>query len=163
MNKKIIIIVIMMFLAKPIFSVNAIINVDESPSAPDITGPCDAKLGKMCNYTIISTDPQGDNIFYEIRYSDDPTARIEIGPYLSGISVIINHCWCTQYQNYNPFFINVRARDVDGHTSNWSTFKTNITDLDKIKTKTYIDVILLFLQKLFQHFPLFEKILKQII
>ena len=162
MNKKIITIFITM-LTIPIFSMNAISSDNQSPSTPDIIGPCEAKLNKSCNYTIMSIDPQGDNVFYEIRYSDDPMAMIDIGPYLSGISVTFSHCWCTYYQKSNPFYVRVRARDIHDHISDWSTFKTNLTDLDKIKTKTYIDMVSLFLQKLFHNFPLFEKILKQII
>ena len=162
MRKKIIVIFITI-LAIPFFSVNVISTDDQSPSAPDITGPCEAKLGKICNYTIMSIDPQGDNIFYEIRFSDDPNLKLEIGPYLSGISVTLSHCWWNYYQKSNPFSIRVRARDIDGHTSDWSIYKTNITNLTKIKTKTYLDMIPWFLQKLFQHFPLLEKILKQIL
>ena len=150
-------------LAIPIFSVNVISTYDESPSAPDINGPCEAVLGEICNYEIMSIDPQGDNIFYEIRYSDDPTLKIEIGPYLSGISVSICHCWWTYYQKSNPFCIRVRAKDIDGHTSDWSICKTNITNLDKIKIKTFVYMIPLFLQKLFQRFPFMVKILNQII
>lgn len=163
MEKKLIAIFIIIMLTIPIFSLNAISNDNESPSVPIIIGPSETKLHKMCNYTIWSVDPQGDNIFYEIRYIDDPMAIIEIGPYLSGISIKLKHCWCAYYHNYNPFCIKVRARDIHGHTSDWSKCETNITDLDTIKTKTNTFIIPLFLQKFFYRFHFFEKILKQII
>ena len=162
MNKKIIAIFITI-LAIPIFSVNATSMDDQSPSAPIITGPCEAELDQICNYTIVSIDPQDDDIFYEIRYSDVPNLIIDDGPYPSGVSITVSHWWWTYYQNSNPFCIRVRARDIDGHTSDWSICKTNITDSGKIKTKTYIDMIPLFLQRLFQRFPLLVKILNQII
>jgi hypothetical protein len=162
MNIKIITIFITM-LSIPMFSMKVVSSDNQSPIAPNIIGPCESKLNKTCNYTIISIDPQGDNVFYEIKYSDDPTAMVDIGPYHSGISVTFSHCWCTYYQKSNPFYVKVRARDSYGHTSDWSIFKTNITNLDKIKTKTSLELIPLFLQRLFQSFPFFEKILKQYI
>ena len=147
----------------PTFSMNTISDDDQSPSAPVITGPCEAKLDQICDYTIVSIDPQDDDIFYEIRYSDVPNLIIDDGPYLSGVSLTVSHCWWTYYQNCNPFCIRARARDIDGHTSDWSICKTNITDSGKIKTKTYIDMMPLLLQRLFQRFPFFEKILNQIL
>ena len=163
MEKKFIPIFIIIMLTIPIFSINAISNDNETPTKPIITGPCETKLHKTCNYTIWSTDPQGDNIFYEIKYIDDPMAIIEMGPYDSGISVTFEHCWCTYYHNCNPFCIKVRARDIDGHISDWSIFETNITDLDKVKTITNTFIIPLFLQIIFQLFPIINKILNQII
>jgi hypothetical protein len=147
----------------PKFSIQAISTDDQSPSAPIITGPCKAELDQICNYTIVSIDPQGDNIFYEIRYSDIPNLIIEYGPYFSGVSVTVSHYWWTYYQNCNPFCIRVRARDIDGHTSDWSICQTNITSLDKIKNITYIDIIPMFLQRFLQRFPFIERILSQIL
>ncbi len=163
MEKKLILIFIIIMLTIPIFSINAISNDNETPTKPIIIGPCETKLHKTCNYTIWSSDPQGDQIFYEVKYIDDPMAIIEIGPYLSGISIKLPHCWCTYYHNYNPFVIKVRARDIHGHTSNWSIFETNITDLNTIKTITNTFIIPLFLQKFFQRFPILNKILNHII
>jgi hypothetical protein len=162
MKKKIISILLIMLLAIPVFSLNVIADDDQNPSAPDIIGPCEAELGEICNYTIMSIDPQGDDVFYEVRCSDDTMSILEIGPYHSGISVTFKHCWCSFYQNSNPFYLKVRARDIDGHTSEWSIFQTNITNLDKIKARTNVDSLLLFVQRLIQRFQIFEKILNQI-
>ncbi len=145
-----------------IFSFSEVYTDDQSPSTPIITGPCEAKLDQICNYTIVSIDPQDDDIFYEIRYSDAPNLIIEDGPYLSGISITVSHYWWTYYQNSNPFCIRVRARDIDGHTSDWSICKTNITDLVKIKTKTYLERMQLLLENFLQHFAILLKISNQI-
>jgi len=100
----------------------------EAPSTPIIDGPYEAKLEVVCNYTICSTDPQGDDLYYTVRYSDDPTAIINIGPFTSGVIITISHCWCDEYQTSNPFYLKVKAIDELGHESDWGRFNTNITN-----------------------------------
>jgi hypothetical protein len=101
---------------------------DQSPSIPEIHGPCESKCGEMCEYTIQSIDPQGDNIYYSVRCSDD-IACIELGPYESGEIIKFCHCWWTFYQHTNPFQIRVKAKDDYGHESEWGVFETNLTDI----------------------------------
>jgi hypothetical protein len=100
----------------------------EAPSTPIIDGPCEAKLEVVCNYTVWSIDPQGDDLYYTVRYSDDPTAIINIGPFASGVNITISHCWCDEYQTTNPFYLKVKAIDEQGHESDWARFNTNITN-----------------------------------
>ncbi len=128
MKKILISISILMLLLLPLFSVSGFSN--EEPSVPTINGECEAKLDEMCTYTVVSTDPDRDNIVYELKYSDDPGAVIEIGPYKSGKPVTFTHCWCDFYQKTNPGIIHAKAKDIFDHESEWSTFEVNITDLD---------------------------------
>ncbi|MEF8848395.1 MAG: hypothetical protein V5A68_04600 [Candidatus Thermoplasmatota archaeon] len=104
------------------------------PSTPDIDGPCKAKMGETCTYFVSSNDPQGDYIYYKIKFSDDPSAVIKSGPYQSGMNVSFKHCWCGFYQKSNPFCIKIQAEDICGHKSEWKTFETKLTDVDIIDT-----------------------------
>ncbi|HMA82715.1 MAG TPA: hypothetical protein VKP59_00635 [Candidatus Thermoplasmatota archaeon] len=153
MKPKIIALCIMMLLSIPILPVSA--TDDQSPNIPVIEGPCESKCGEMCEYSIKSTDPQGDNIFYSVRCSDD-VAYIELGPYESGEIINFSHCWWTFYQHTNPFVLRVKAKDTYGHESEWGTFETNLTDL-KIRNNIISSSNYLFFQlitHLINHFSI---------
>ena len=144
MKSKIIALSIMMLLSIPLFPVSA--TDDQSPSIPEIAGPCKSKCGELCEYTIQSKDPQEDDIYYSVRCSDD-VACIELGPYKSGELVKFCHCWWTFYQTTNPFVLRVKAKDTYGHESEWATFETNLTDI-KIKENIISPNNFLFFQLL---------------
>lgn len=127
MEGKIVHIFVIMLLTLPILTVAA--NVPQEPTKPEINGPCEAEIGTMCTYNIISTDPQGDKIYYEVRCSDDPGCLIKLGPYSSGTNLAFEHCWCTFYQKNNPFFIRCRSIDENGHESDWAKFETNVSGI----------------------------------
>ncbi len=141
-------ILLIICLMLPIITTTA--TTSQQPSIPEISGPNKAKLGESCNYTIKSTDPQGDRIYYTIRCSDDQIKTIELGPYQSGETITFNHCWCDFYQKTNPFTLRVKAHDESGHESDWGVFETKITN-PKLKMENVfdsIDAVLHFLQEL---------------
>lgn len=129
---------VIMLLLTLVYPVTAYTSLDQGPSTPQIGVPCTAKEGETCIYNIMSIDPQEDNIYYEIRCSDDPPARIILGPYESGENVTFTHCWgCSLYQKANPFTLQVKAEDIYGHESEWAYFSINLTD-SKIKNTYFI-------------------------
>ncbi len=136
MKRKIIYLSIIMLVLLPIFSSSAIFQ--QQPSTPIIYGPNKAKLGENCNYSVKSIDPQGDNIFFTFRCSDDPTSIIELGPYPSGANITFSHCWCDFYQKTNPFKLRVKAHDESGHESQWGIFETKLTN-NKVKINDLSD------------------------
>jgi len=151
MMKKITSIFVMMLVSLPILSVTAI--DDQTPTIPIITGSCDAKLGETCSYTVESTDPQGDDIYYEYKFSDDPGAIIESGPHISGSTFTFTHCWCDFYQKTNPAIIRIRAKDTGNHESEWGRFEINLTNL-KIKNN-FINPHITIVQVLAEFFEYF--------
>lgn len=132
-------------------------NTGQEPSKPVIYGPCEAKLGETCCYSVKSIDPQGDDIYYEFKFSDDPSAAVvEIGPYSSGENVTFTHCWSDFYQRTNPFTIRVKAEDENGHESEWTIFETILTNT-KIKHINIIPIdfqILRIFELIFNRFHL---------
>lgn len=103
-----------------------------APSAPEITGPTEGKSGECYNYTIVSTDPDGDDIYYCINWGEKsyqipmgpwvPSVLEEIGPFPSGEEITINHTW-TQSDSYT---IKVIARDTNNLVSPWSTLSVSM-------------------------------------
>ena len=117
-----------MLLLIPVFSVAASTHDFESPTTPIICGSCHANYGEPCTYSICSTDRQGDNVFYDIRYSDGPPiVNNIIGPFKSGENITIAHCWC-QYYPSNVCQLKVKAIDIHGHESDWAYFGVNISN-----------------------------------
>ena len=132
MNKKIVGIFFLTLMITPILTVSANTEsenvIDKSPSTPIIEGPKSVDIGETCFYTVVSTDPQGDDLFYEIRYSDDPSLELRSGSYKSGEKITFAHCWDDFYQDINPFFVKVKAVDENGNESAWGELEVNINN-----------------------------------
>jgi len=125
--------------------------INYPPLAPTITGKVNGKPAKEYEYKFMSTDPEGNNINYCIDWGDN-SSEIIIGPYLSGDDASATHVW-SEKGNYA---IKAKARDVYGAESEWATLTVSMP-----KDKGINLIFTEFLQKLFQHFPFFEKILDQ--
>jgi hypothetical protein len=126
MKGKIATIFVMTLMIAPILTAAA--SENEKPDTPIIEGPSTAEIGETCFYNVISTDPQGDDLYYEVRYSDDPSINIIGGPFKSGDKITFAHCWDDFYQDYNPFVIKVRAVDEQDHKSDWGEFEVKVTN-----------------------------------
>jgi parallel beta-helix repeat protein len=89
----------------------------EAPNKPYINGPKIGKPGIVYNYTFVSTDPNGDDVFYYINWGDG-TYEDWIGPYASGTIVTVNHSWSKR----DYYWIIAQAKDVNGLIGPIGTF-----------------------------------------
>jgi hypothetical protein len=87
---------------------------NQPPNIPNISGPTTGTIGEEYTYTIVTTDPDEENVFYWIDWGDD-TNTGWIGPYNSGEEVTISHIW---YEN-GIYEIETKAKDVFDITE-WS-------------------------------------------
>jgi hypothetical protein len=88
----------------------------QAPIKPVITnGATNGKIGEEYTYSALTTDPQNDEIYYLWGWGDN-TDSGWTGPYESGIECEISNSW-EKRGNYN---IKVKAKDGDGHESEWS-------------------------------------------
>ncbi len=87
----------------------------DAPEAPKIDGPTNGKVGKNYKYNFISTDPNGDNIYFYVEWGDG-TNTGWVGPYNSGKQVIFNHTWGSS----GEYTIRAKAKDIHGKRSLWS-------------------------------------------
>jgi|GEM_PF-1413240 len=88
------------------------------PTIPTITGPTSGVAGEEYTYTFVSTDPEGDNVYYEIDWGDNSSLEVE-GPYASGEEVTLTHTWDAQ----GTYYIRALAKDVHEAQSEWGTLK----------------------------------------
>jgi len=87
-----------------------------SPSQPGIPiGPSSGNVSIDYFYTSNTTDPNGDNIFYEFDWGDGNYSDW-LGPFPSGTQVNALHNWSRR----GTYKIRVRAIDENGGEGNWS-------------------------------------------
>jgi len=116
-----------------------------APDRPMIGGETSGKRGKEYDYTFITTDPDGDEVYYYIDWGDN-TSSGWIGLYSSGVAVIQAHKW----NNQGTYIIKAKAKDINGEESDWST-------LEVIMPRNKIATNLLFLRFL-DRFPLLRRL-----
>ncbi len=84
------------------------------PTPPIIQGPTSGKIRKPVNYSICSTDPDEDSVFYYIDWGDGIDSGW-IGPYAFGEEITQSHTW----KKKGTYTIKAKAKDIYGNESNW--------------------------------------------
>ena len=87
---------------------------NEPPDTPSITGPDSGKIGESYDYTFVSTDLDGDDVWYYIEW-DDGHIEEWIGPYDSGEEVSVSHTW----EEQGDYTIRAKAKDIYDFYSDW--------------------------------------------
>jgi hypothetical protein len=90
--------------------------IDEPPNAPTISGKTEGKIDTEYNYTFVTTDPEGHDVYYYIKWGDN-TNSSWLGPYTSGQQITVAHSW----DNKGKYVIEAKAKDTYGVESDWST------------------------------------------
>jgi len=89
---------------------------NQGPKRPDRpVGPTTGEAGIEYEYTVTTTDPEGDDVYYLVNW-DDSVNLDKYGPYPSGATATVKHVW-EKEGNYN---MQVLARDTYGWQSDWS-------------------------------------------
>jgi len=81
---------------------------------PNISGPTNGEPGVEYDYTFITEDPEGDDIWLYIDWNDG-TVEDWIGPYASGEEVIVSHEWSED----GSYEIKAKSKDI-WDDSHWS-------------------------------------------
>ena len=95
-------------------NINYVIRENHPPNAPEIRGPINFIPKKLYNYTFNATDPDADNVSYEIDWGDG-TSEKWIGPYASGEEIIQSHTYFVTHIN----LVKARAKDTQGAIGEW--------------------------------------------
>lgn len=122
------------------------ITINTPPANPTITGLTDGQAGTEYEYTISTTDPDEDNIYYYIDWGDEDKDEW-IGPYESDEEISAKHTW----NEKRIYTIKVKAKDIFDEESDWTTLEITMPR-DKTMTK------LIFI-KFFELFPLLQHLL----
>jgi hypothetical protein len=85
-----------------------------TPNSP--TGETTGYHGTTYNYSTSSTDPDGDNLYYQFNWGNNVMSNW-LGPYESGELISISYAWPI------PGFYSVKThvKDIYGDQSNWSS------------------------------------------
>jgi len=123
------------------------------PNKPTVPiGPNVGFVNTTYNFSCKTFDIEGDQLYYKWFWGDGSYSKW-IGPYDSNELCEIDHCWF----NKGEYSVRVMARDNLCGKSELSD--PLVVSMPKNKAIN----LNLFLQRFFQRFPLFEKILNQII
>ena len=127
------------------------VNDNEPPNIPSIIGPTSGKAGKEYEYAFTTIDPEGDDVYYYIKWGDG-SVDDWIGPYESNEVVKLNHMWSDQ-GNYT---IRARARDVHNVMGEWV-----ILEIAMPKNKRSINPLIIdALERIIEYFPFLERLIQ---
>jgi PKD domain len=113
---------------------------DRPPETPTITGPAEGKPDTFYKYSLITSDPDGDMVYYFIDWGDNTTSGW-IGPFNSGATASKTHMWAEE----GTYTVQAKAKDSVGAESGWATLEVTMP--------TSFEPANPFLQWFFQHFP----------
>ena len=86
-----------------------------APYPPIITGPSLSQKNVEQSFDIMTSDPENEQIYYQIKWGDNQTSEW-LGPYQSGEVLTLSHSW-TNTGFYN---ITARAKDILDIVGTWS-------------------------------------------
>lgn len=95
---------------------------EKPPNKPTIDGPVNVKVNDEQEYTFVSSDPDGQNLYYYIEWGDYSIEEW-IGPYSSGEEVIVSHIW----EEEGEYTIEAKVRDIYGVESNMETLDVTLS------------------------------------
>lgn len=101
-----------------------------APSTPVITGPESGYTETSYSYDFVSTDDDGNDIFYFIKWGDGQEEDW-FGPNPSGVPVTKSHSW-SEPGNYT---IEAKARDSTQQESDWGTLAVQIISEPGLKIR----------------------------
>lgn len=96
------------------------------PNPPEITGITDGTSGEKYNYSIVSIDPDGDDVSYFIEFGTGDFI-ITFDWYPSGEPINVSYIWIET----GSFIMRARAQDIYGAQSDWGTLEVIISGDDK--------------------------------
>lgn len=115
------------------------------PDTPEINGSTKGKIHVEYNYSVVTTDVDGDDVYYFIDWGDG-TNSSWLGPYSSGDEITQSHTWSKK----GTYTVRCKAKDVISVESGWGILQV------KMPTVTSFPLFLKFIEQ----FPYLFLILK---
>ncbi len=111
-------------------TIEYLLSLNNPPSLPAIEGPSSGKFGEEQSYNLMSTDPDGDELFYIIDWGDSKEETY--GPFPSGENIEVGHIW----DEKGTYLIRLKSKDIYGSESDWSTLEVSMMKAKSINTLT---------------------------
>jgi outer membrane protein assembly factor BamB len=128
----------------------------QPPSTPTIDGPSSGKIGHTYSYTVISTDPDRDNISYYVDWGDGSNTGW-LGPYNSGVEQTVSHTWGIK----GTYTIQVKAKDTHGVESGWGTLQVTMPMNSNMIGSPFLRLLELFFDRHSYVFPVLRSFFDQ--
>jgi hypothetical protein len=113
-----------------------IVPSNEAPSIPEINGPPVGGPNTELFYTFVTTDPEGNDVFYYIDWGDGTNSGW-IGPFPSGEEITEIHSWDSR----GEYEITAKAKDTDENEGLTGTFDITIPRVRSFETSLLIKII----------------------
>jgi len=94
---------------------------NDPPEKPTISGSTRTKTGEDHEYTFVTTDPDGDDVYYLVDWGDE-TNSSWLGPYVSGEEATATHMWSED----GIYIVRVKAKDMNGAESDWEILEVTM-------------------------------------
>lgn len=137
--------------SSPIWQFTTMELENDPPVRPTVSGPAEGRINQPLQYSIFSSDIDGDAIYYYVEWGDG-SIETWIGPYASGDDVVVSHIYTAQ----GTYAIRVRARDIHGAVSEWKTLSV-VTAY--VPDNPWLDMMVGWLHELAVRFPIFDWLL----
>ena len=150
MKKKLVNIYCCMLLMIPLLSVSVIAN--DAPETPTIDGPTNGKPGVLYDYTFMSVDPDGDDVYYMVSWGCCGPGQDfhTYGPFESSVETTISKT----YSEEGTFTISAYAKDIN-------MAESDIATLEVVMPMNH-QIITMFFMKLLERFPNILPILRHL-
>jgi hypothetical protein len=86
------------------------------PATPVLTGPDTGVINEMYTYNAVTTEPDGENIYYFFDWGDGSNSGW-LGPYNSGQEGVAQKSWSAT----GTYMVRAKAKDINHVQSGWST------------------------------------------
>ena len=113
---------------------------NEPPAKVTINGPSTAKGGEELEFTFVSTDPDGHDIYYKVDW-DDGTNTGWLGLYSSGEQITLTHSWNTK----GEYWVKAWAKDTLEGKSQQASFHLDVLknkNLHAVQSSQLLNILL---------------------
>ena len=98
-------------------------DTNQPPNAPTITGPTNAETSQSNAFGFRATDPDGDQVVYDIDWTNNNVTDVTSAFVNSGTAITGYRSWSTA----GTYTFRARARDTSGAASSWTQHTITIT------------------------------------
>jgi hypothetical protein len=104
------------------------------PANPLLSGPTTGVINEQYTYTVVTTDPDGEDVYYFIDWGDGTNSGW-LGPYASGQATTAQKSWTAA----GTYTVRAKAKDINQVSSGWSDPLTVLILLDRMPEIPTID------------------------
>jgi len=126
-------------------------DLNSPPETPIINGTTHGTIGVTYDYTFVTVDPDGDDVYYQINWEPGCPSINWFGPYPSGQIITFSHT----FSRKGTYPISCTAKDIYNATSDFGSLTVTMSR-SKAINRSFFN----FFQNFFENYPNLFKILQ---